>query len=170
MRAVFLSSLGVLFLRCGPQVFPRSRLLFLLVLAPYFLTDMLDDWLQGYSLTPNLLDSFFDTGSWLLLIALLLGIRSVLPRLLQTLTAWYGAGVLLNFVSLPVLAATKVFTGSDAQQWLGLAGILLAVWSIMVLANLLYHALRTGYAIALVLAVICVSFNMVLSLDLFPVV
>ena len=151
-------------------MFPRSRLLFLLVLAPYFLTDMLDDWLQGYSLTPNLLQSFFDTGSWLLLLTLLLGICSVLPRLLQTLTAWYGAGVLLNFVSLPVLAAAMVFTGSDAQLWFALAGILLAVWSIMVLANLLHHALRAGYAIALVLAVICVSFNMVVSLNMFPVV
>lgn len=169
MRAVFLSSLDILLLRCGPQVFPRSRLLFILVLAPYFLTDMLDDWLQGYSLTPNLLQSFFDTGSWLLLLAPVLGVWAVLPRLMQTLTAWYGAGVLLNFVSMPLLAAALVFTSNDAQQWLGIAGVLLGVWSIMVLANLLHHALRSGYAIALVVAVVCVSFNMVLSLDLFPV-
>jgi len=169
VKAVFLSCLDVMLLRVGPQVFPRSRILLGFMLLAYFLTDVLDAWLYGYSAVPVLLQSVLDAGIWVFFYLLLLGAWSVLPRLEQTLTAWFGAGVLFNLLSIPVILGDVLLPGADAQAWLFLPKFALILWPMMVMAYLLHHALRTGYALAVVLAVVCGLMNIGLLYYLFPV-
>ncbi|HLW74405.1 MAG TPA: hypothetical protein VKT74_04990, partial [Gammaproteobacteria bacterium] len=66
VKAVFLSCLDVMLLRVGPQVFPRSRILLAVALLAYLLSDVLVNWVQGFSAVPMLLETLFDAGYWLL--------------------------------------------------------------------------------------------------------
>lgn len=169
MKAVFLSCLDVLLLRAGPQVFPRSRLFLALMLLAYLLTDALLNCLEGYSALPMLVEAVFDTGIWVLCFVLALAGWSVLPRLEQTLTAWFGAGILFNLIQLPMELALYLLPNLDIRDWLPVPVFMLCLWTMMVMANLLRHALRANYVVAVVIAVISVLANIILTSSLFPV-
>ncbi|MGE5624596.1 MAG: hypothetical protein ACM3ZT_03510 [Bacillota bacterium] len=168
MKAVLLSFLDVFLLRAGPQAFPRSRVLLTVCLLAYLLTDVVVDWLQGYSAVPMVLGSVFDCGYWLLAFTLTLGAWSVLPRLEQTLSAWFGAGLLFNIIDLPLAGIARLFPNPDVQAWLNLPVFLLILWSMAVMAHLLHDALRSHYALAVVVAAVTGTINILLSLYLFP--
>lgn len=168
MKAVFLSCLDVLLLRAGPQAFPRSKVLLAVSLLAYLLTDALVDWLQGYAAVPMVLSSVFDGGFWLLAYALILGGWSLLTRLEQTLSAWFGAGVLFNLIDLPLAGIGRVTNNPDVQAWLFVPEFLLALWSMAVMASLLRDALRSHYVLSVVIAATAVTTDILLSLYLFP--
>jgi|GEM_PF-5618675 len=168
MKAVLRSSVDVLLLRAGPQAFPRSRLLLLSMLLAYFLTDVLDAWIEGYRAAPMMLQSVVDTGLWVSFYVLLLSGWSVLPRLPQTLTAWFSAGVIFNFLWVPVDGAVRFLASPDAQGWLTLPVLLLVVWSMMVMAYLLRHTLRVGLLVTVPVAVVCGLIAILLLSYMFP--
>ena len=168
VKAVFLSCLDVMLLRVGPQVFPRSRILLGMALLMYLLSDTLVNWVQGFSAVPMVLDALFDAGYWSLAFVLVLGIWSVLPRLEQTLSAWFGVELLFNLVELPLAAASRVFNSPDAQAWLDLPIFLLILWSMAVMANLFHYALRANYVLSVIIAATAVTCNILLSFYLFP--
>ena len=169
VKAVLLSCLDVMLLRVGPQVFPRSRVLVAVSLLAYLLTDALVNWVQGYSALPMVLQSVFDCGYWLLVFTLILGGWSVLPRLEQALSAWFGAGVLFNLIDLPLAGIDRAANDPNVQAWLFVPEFLLALWSMAVMANLLRHALRAHYFFSVIIAATAVTIDILLSLYLFPV-
>jgi hypothetical protein len=114
------------------------------------------------------LQSAFDTGLWSLFYGLILGVWSLLPRLPQTLTAWFGAGVLFNLAWLPLDAATRYVKDPDVQAWLTVPVVLLIVWAMMVMAYLLRHALRASLLVTLPIAMACGLINILLLYFMFP--
>lgn len=169
LKAVLLSCVDVFLLRVGPQAFPRSRVLLFVLTLMYLLTDVLGDWVQGLSAVPMVLDSGFDTAYWLLVFALILGAWSVLPRVEQTLIAWFGVGVLFNLIDLPFDVAARFFTREDVRIALSVLAIPVILWPMVVIANLLHHALRKNYVLSMALAATAGTVNILLAQYLFPV-
>jgi len=140
--AIVRSSWEVLLLRSGPQALPRSRLALYGLMSAYLAVDLLLAAVQGYDAVSVVLQSLLDTGIWVVGYAVLLGLKAALPRLDQTLSAWYGASTLLMLVSLPLAFAERLPWGPEAQLPIFILELTLLGWSMMVVANLLRHAIR----------------------------
>lgn len=154
--AIVRSSWEVLLLRSGPQAFPRSRLALYGLMSAYFVVDLLLAGVQGYDAVSVVLQSVLDTGIWVVGYALLLGLKAALPRLDQTLSAWYGASTLLMLVSLPLALAERLLRGADAQLPILVLELALLGWSMMVVANLLRHAIRVDLVFGFVIGFVFV--------------
>ena len=75
------------------------------------------------------------------------------PRLVQTLTALAGTGVVLGLVGLPlVLQAARAQQLGEMPASLAIGWLLMLAWSIAVQAHIFRHALTTRYGLGLVLA------------------
>jgi hypothetical protein len=168
VKAIARACWEIFLLRSGPQAFPRSWLLLGMLALAYFITDAMLALVQGYGTLPLLLQTSFDTGLQVVIFAVLLATKSVLPRLVQTLSAWYGAASLMNILSLPVAVADRLLPEHAAQVYLALPFLLLLAWTMMVMAHVLRHALGIGLAFGLIIAAVCTLANQVILQSLFP--
>ncbi|KAA6185197.1 hypothetical protein F2Q65_09830 [Thiohalocapsa marina] len=141
-------------LRRRPQDLPGSRALLGLVVLAALLGGMLLAITAGASVMAGLAQTALDI--LLLLGALHLGLKLLnrQPRFLQTATSLLGADTLIGVVALlPVGLAAP---GTDAGGQLMLAGLLflgLVVWSVLVAAHILRHALEIRLAQGAAIAV-----------------
>jgi len=168
VKAIARACWQIFLLRSGPQAFPRSWFLLAIAALAYFLTDAVLALAQGFAALPLLLQSSLDTGFQVLIFAVLLAAKAVLPRLVQTLSAWYGAGSIINILSLPLAVADRLLPEHAAQIYLALPFLLLVAWTMMVMAHVLRHALGIGLAFGLIIAAVCVLANQVVLQALFP--
>src|SRR5487761_623844 len=128
MKAIVRTCWEICLLRQGPQVFPRSWLLFAVMLAAYLVMDAV-------------LAAF---------LALALGLWQKLERLNQTAIALFGTGTLIMIAAVPVsLAATLPHPAS--MQYVAevlIYGIL--AWSILVTGHVMRHALDSKLFIGII--------------------
>lgn len=166
MKAVLRTWRELLLFRSAPRALPKSWTLLASAAAVYLFTDALADFAQGFRSEPLLLQSVFDTGLQALFFGALLGVKWLLPRFNQALSAWYGVGAILNLLLLPLaLLALKLPADSP---FLLVPELLLLAWSVAVLAHILRPALDIGPASALVIAAACMVINLVVLGALFP--
>jgi hypothetical protein len=141
-------------LRAGPQDLPASGFLLVLtavlgvITGTVVLYDSFGD--AGQALMAQLLDLAF----MLLFLRLGLSYRRKEARLLQSATAVFGSGVVMNLVSMPV----QLLIGNDpAGSVLGELGVLLylflLVWVIVVIAHILRHAFEIKFVAGSLLAI-----------------
>lgn len=168
MKAVVRNVWRVLLLKVGPAALPRSWTLLAGVTLAYLATDVLGAWLYGYAPVPAVQQSAMDVGLQVLLLAALLSAKFLLPRLNRALTAWLGAGVILNLVGLPLDAGFRLLPKESAELWLAVPYLMLLAWSIMVLAWILREALDTNVFTAFVAAIACVLATTQIIGSLFP--
>lgn len=151
-------------LRAGPQDLPASRFLLGLSAGAYLLAGVLIS-LQNLNVLQAALLVLVDAALLALLLFLVLWIRDRLARLLQTLTAFFGAGALLELVAWPILAWQQhALSGETVTPALLAASLLLWVWlfwNLMVIGHILRHALSTllPVGVALGLLYMFVSFS-----------
>ena len=168
MNKLLRACLDTLVLRNGPQAFPASSLLCTIMLLSYLLVDAVQAFVQGRDGRMLLAVSLFDTGLWVLLFAVLMLIKGMLPRYQQSLSAWFGATTILTLIGLPVDLAGRLLTEQQAAVWVLLPEVLLLAWSIMVLTQVLRYALNVGLIFALCVAAPCTFINIVVLQSLFP--
>ena len=168
MKAVIRDVWRVSILQAGPQAFPRSWGLLAAVTLVYLLSDLLVALAQGYALPASLRQTVMDTGLQALLLAAFLSAKLLLPRLNQALSAWLGAGVLLNLASLPLALGYRLLPVKSADAWLAVPLLLWLAWSIMVLTHILRQALDAGPITAFVAAAVCVLVSQWTLASLFP--
>lgn len=152
-----------------PQVFPKSWLLFGIVSCVYFATDALTFLAQGIGGMSMLEQTVFDSGLQVVFFGLLLSAKSCLPRLNQTLQAWFGAGVFINLLSVPLNIADRFTRGTTSETLIFVLGVLLGSWSILVMAHVLRHSLDIGLVFGFVIAVVYFFGSLALMQSLFPV-
>jgi hypothetical protein len=141
VKAVIRACWDILLFRRPPQIFPHSWTLFAMVLAAFLFTDWLTILVQGITGLRSLVETAFDCSLQLAFLGMVLAARFVLPRLNQAFTAWLGAGILLNLLTVPVNAAGTLFTSDSAQLVLYIPWMMLAAWSMAVMAHILSHTL-----------------------------
>jgi hypothetical protein len=149
MAVLFNLFLDICLLRKGPQDLPASQELLKLCLIAYAGSGLLNLWL-----------GLGDTGSGMALlltmvdVSLLMGLSyavlqlmGLLERYVQTLTALAGTGTLLQLIVLPLgLWYQRELAGGDGAADLpAMLWLLLLIWSIVITAHILRHALSVSF-------------------------
>jgi len=135
-------------LRKAPQDIPYSRELFFLLLLAGFLVN-------NVYLTLSLPEP--DIGSVLLVVCIhtvfFLGSLSVLMlvmgyrvRIIQTLSSLLGTDVIISLLAMPVLLAISYVP--QLAGYFGLILLLLIIWSLVIMAHILRHALSVNFLLA----------------------
>lgn len=144
--------------RLAPQQLPASPALLLVALAAYALSGAAG---AAIELPPSraLLASVLDTALLAAFTAGVLMLRGVAGRLTQTLTALTGAQAVLGVAGIPVLLWLHAARGSAAELVPSVAWLALFVWSLLVFAHVLRHALSTHPLVGFVLALAYVALS-----------
>lgn len=152
MSQLFRTFWEICLLQKAPQDIAYSRRLFVFLLAFGFVIDNLNlnIALPELMVIPVLgvvsLHTIFLLGS---LSALLL-VMGYQARIVQTLTALLGTGIILSLFALPVLLI--VGQSTNEPGYFGLILLLLNIWSLLITAHILRHALSIGFLLAGLLA------------------
>ena len=154
-------------LKFNPQQLPVSNFLLWLTLISYAVTSSLTLLTLGTTASEALLAGPLASAIVAALTAALLHLRNFGARILQTLTALYGSGAILNLLLLPL--ASMVYPDEDMSRANPIAGVgltLLLLWSFAVTAHVLRHAMSCPFLLGLAFAIV---FNLTseLILDLF---
>ena len=160
---------GLCTLKTAPQDLPASSFLLGLVLPVYFATSLVVAMLQ-WPVSTAILAALLDTALLTMLTRLLLWVRLLSGRFLQTLTALAGSGALLAVLAVP-LVLWQQQAGAAADGIAALPSVLLLLWTgwnVVVVGHILRHALSTLLALGIGLAAVYAYISFQLMRILFP--
>lgn len=169
MIAIVRTCWQICLLRQGPQVFPRSWMLFVILLLVYMATDVIlfvAQGLRGLVLLPELL---LDTALLLAFFALVLTIWQKLNRFNQTLSALLGSGSIIMLVAVPLSLLATLLPVSAGTQVVGVLLWVILAWNVLVMGHILRHALNTWLTLAIIIAGTYVVLNLAMFAKLFPI-
>lgn len=138
-------------LRQGPQHLPASPALLAVALVAYSLSSLA----TGLSQLPAhkaLLAALLDTGLLLSLSYLVLWIRLLGKRWLQTATAMAGSGTIVGALMMPLSYWQTVLSGTPLEAIPYLLLVALLVWDLFIVGNILRHALEVPLLLGSALA------------------
>lgn len=136
-------------LQKGPQDVPAAHVLFWLLLCAGFIVDLIIavnfvDFQHALLLVPA------DTLALFGVVAGLLVILGYANRIIQTLTALIGTGLIFSLIRLPVMFIVRLVPQNAGL--FGFVEIIILVWSLVVIAHILRHALSIHLLLAGALA------------------
>lgn len=169
MRAIVRTCWRICLLRDGPQVFPQSWPLFVLMLLVYMAVDValfVAQGLRGFILLPQLL---LDTALLLAFFTLVLAIWQKLERFNQTMTALLGTGAIIMLVALPISFAATLLPSSPIGETAGVLLYAILAWDVLVIGHVARHALGTGLTLGIIIAGTYLVLNLAIFWALFPV-
>jgi hypothetical protein len=149
LQAIIKAFWQIILFRSGPQTLPDSQLLLMFSGLIYVLSNVLFIFAQYpvYSLPAVIVD--------LILISVwccsLLAFFGMAGRIRQTLTAMFGAGALLQFITLPIIVTSGNGTPGAFTM---LALVIILLWSTAVHGYILSRALDKSFGIGIALAVV----------------
>jgi hypothetical protein len=140
-------------LRAGPQALPASSLLLLLTALAGLLSGALvivsSFAGMGVALGAQVLDLLLIAG----LLRVVLAMKGLQARFLQTASALFGCGVVINLATMPVqLMADQQDSGSLSGDLGVVLYLFLLLWALVVVAHILRHALEIRFVAGLLLS------------------
>jgi hypothetical protein len=157
MLTVIKSFFALCLLRLRPQDLPASQVLALFAVVCYVAAGLLMA-LQHMSPAGAAGLVALDTVLFGFLIWLLLWVRLMMNRFLQTFTAMLGASAILEALAVPlVLWQQSVIVGDEMTMMGVIVSLLLwawLFWSLLVLGHILRHAIDTVLPIGVMLALL----------------
>jgi len=168
VKAITRACWDVFLLRSDPQTFPQSWLLLARIGAVFLVTDALSFLAQGLAARDVAQETVFDLGLQVLYFSLLLGSQLRLQRLRQTLSAWFGASVFLNLLSVPPNLGDFPSKAEWAKDIWFVAGCMVVAWTMAVMAQVLRQALGIGLVFGLIIAAVYTFASTVTFASLFP--
>ncbi|MCP4283322.1 MAG: hypothetical protein GY792_02545 [Gammaproteobacteria bacterium] len=140
-------------LRTGPQDLPGSAFLVLLTATLSLLTGTIVIVETFGSLANALTAQLLDILLLLGLLRLLLQAKGKSARFMQTASALFGSGVLINLVTMPLqLVASGDSSGSTANDLIGLFYLVFIIWAIVIVGHIIRHALEIRMVSGIVIA------------------
>jgi len=144
-------------LRRGPQDLPHSPALLALLCVLWLAVQAVGAMLLGLdrdAVAGSLLPLVLNLG----VLFLLLLVRNVPNRFVQTATALIGCGLLFLLLSVPIalLAGGQPLTPGQMtplQILLGLVSLPLLIWKLMIDANIFRHSMNVPFLVAIAIAV-----------------
>ncbi len=143
MKLLFKLFFDICLLRAKPQDVPASNTLMLLTLLVALVSGV--PTIIGHigGLAPALMIGLIDVVLILVLLRIFLTLTGLSGRLLQTATALFGTGVIMNLLSIPVQILLDSSTESSVSQFIGaLLYFALLVWSLVIMAHILRHSFK----------------------------
>jgi len=135
--------INICLLRAKPQDVPASSALMLLMLLAAIVTGVPAIIGSVDGLAPALMIGLLDVALILILLRVFLTIIGLSARLLQTATALFGTGVIINLLSIPVQMLLDVSAEFSAAQFLGaLLYFALLMWSLLIMGHILRHSFK----------------------------
>ena len=146
--------IDICLLRAKPQDVPASSTLMLLALFAAIVSGVPGIVGLVGGLAPALMIGLLDVVLILVVLRIFLSMMGLSSRLVQTATALFGTGVIINLLFLPVLWLLDVSTEYSVSQFLGaLLYFALLVWSLVIMGYILRHSfnlqLSSGVLIAM---------------------
>ena len=143
----------ILLLRRGPQDLPASRSLLATLILLNLLAGSLLFSSEGQASSESL-QSVVDVALSLAMYTAVLNFRGFRERVLQTLIAFTGTGLLLTLILFPI----SLLIGQDAESLFSVVGRLmflgLLIWSLAVDGNIFRHSLSTSMLVGTGIAVV----------------
>ncbi|MGH8282885.1 MAG: hypothetical protein ACRESE_03470 [Gammaproteobacteria bacterium] len=169
MKAIVRTCWEICLLRKGPQVFPHSWSLFVIMLVAYLVTDGILFVAQGLRGLDIVIETLCDTALQLVFFVLVLGIWRKLARFNQTASALLGTGSIIMLAAVPLSFAATLLPASPAVDVVRVLLYGILAWSILVMGYISRHALDTGLTIGIVIAGTYTLLNLVLFAVFFPI-
>ncbi|MCW9023466.1 MAG: hypothetical protein OQK73_02175 [Gammaproteobacteria bacterium] len=152
MRSLLLLCWQICLFKKGPQDVPAVTSLLWLVLIPALVLNIFSVNLSNsaYESINSTLAVLTYSGSLAVLTALLLQMLGYRQRVIQTLIAMFGSGIILTLVSLPVIFMLR--GNMDAPGIWGTLLLALEIWHLFILAHILRHALSISLLLGLMMS------------------
>jgi len=141
-------------LRRAPQDLPASMPVFVLAVSFNVIVATIGvaDIIPGVS---AMAAAMTDAVIMLVMLRLVLMTQNRAARYVQTATAIFGSGIVLGLVALPLqLALDPNAQGNEISAIVSMAYLLLLIWSQLVIAHVLRHALDISFALGIGLALV----------------
>ncbi|MGA9856129.1 MAG: hypothetical protein WBR29_12720 [Gammaproteobacteria bacterium] len=169
MKAIVRTCWEICLLRQGPQIFPRSWLLFAVMLVVYILVDAILFAAQGIRDYQIVYQTLFDCALLVAFLALVLMLWQKFERFNQTAVALFGSGALIMIAAVPVSFVATMPDSTSVQIMVEVLIYAILAWSILVIAHVIRHALDTKLFIGIFLAGAYTVINILLFALLFPI-
>jgi len=137
MMSLFKAFWMVAILKMAPQAIPPSRVLLVLLVVAHFVIGLM---LAATTLPIDgaAVSALLGTAVMMAFIYLILMMRGMQQRFVQTITALAGCEVLIGLVALPI---TYLFhAGGGESGLIAILSLLIFAWNIMVAAHIFKHA------------------------------
>lgn len=169
MKALINYFFDLCLLRTSPQDLPASQALLVLTLICNVIVGLLliGDTRPHPALA--LLESLLDTLLMLGMLWLMLSLRSLQARFIQTATALMGSGLLLGLIALPLLVLSGDGQAESAPNLANLLLLILVIWSMAVLGHILRHTFNLPPAIAIAFGLLYTFFSYAVMANIFQV-
>ncbi len=154
IKTLFTSFMEICLFRLGPQDLPASNIFLAIVLVISILLALLLN-LINLSFQHAVLASIINMAVVIIITQLILRLYNKPMRLVQTLTAQFGTGLIISVVAAPVLIMLVYAEEHDVDMtaavvlWLGLF-----IWEMAVTAHILRHALSTTFLQGFLMAIL----------------
>lgn len=134
---------NICLLRSKPQDVPASNALMLSMLLATIASGVPAIIGAVGGLAPALVIGLIDVVLILVLLKIFLRLTGLSSRLLQTATALFGTGVIINMLSIPIQLMLDVSSENSANQFLGaLFYFVLLAWSLVIMGHILRHSFK----------------------------
>jgi hypothetical protein len=169
MFAVIWTFAEIAFRKRGPEDLPDSGFLLGLTVVAYLILQ-LPVALPVYSFSAELLQNIMlEIGFLCLFLWGLLVFAGYRSRYRQTLTAFFGTGVLLTVLLIPLNYWWQSAAGPGSAPALPTAAILaLIIWSLVINAHIVSRAISTSFTVGLIIAVAYFSLNYMMLMQMAP--
>ncbi len=141
-------------LKARPQDVPASGALLSLTAILVMISGVASILSPAFGLAQSIMVCLLDVALTLVLLALFLHITNLSSRLIQTATAVFGTGVIINLVSLPVV---RLLDAGSRNQGYGLLGgvfyFALLLWSVVIMGHILRHSFNLRLSGGILIAV-----------------
>ncbi|MCP3670064.1 MAG: hypothetical protein GY814_06450 [Gammaproteobacteria bacterium] len=143
MKPLFELFFNICLLRAKPQDIPVSSALMLVMLLATIVSGVPAIIGQIGGLAPALMIGVMDVALILVLLKIFLRLAGLSSRLLQTATALFGTGVLINLLSIPIQMMLDASPDNSASQFFGaLLFFVLLAWSLVIMGHILRHSFK----------------------------
>ena len=141
-------------LRAKPQDVPASSALLMLTIALALVSGIVSISSSVYGMEQIIVISLMDVAVTLVLLSFFLNLMRLSSRLLQTATAIFGTGAIINLLSLPVMLLMNSGPENPGYQLLGaLFYFALLIWGLVVIAHILRHSFELPLTGGLLIAI-----------------
>ena len=149
---LFQSFFSLCLFRARPQDFPAATILLFVCLFLYTLASSVLAY-PGQSILTALLAGVTETVLLLLITYVLLTLRKLPERWMQTAIALTGSGFIFSVMVIPLLYWRVLYTDpASPSSIFGIFVLALLIWNIGVMAHILRHALASSFAVGVIVA------------------
>lgn len=149
---LFQSFFSLCLFKARPQDFPAAGVLLFICSFGYLIASSLLAY-PGHNIFTALLAGMTETVLLLLITRLLLILRKVPERWLQSAIALSGSGLIFSVMVIPLLYWRVGYTDPASPSAIfGILVLSILIWNIAVMAHILRHALSSSFALGVIVA------------------